>query len=125
MDARFLKVTQSVVMISAAAALLSPFASHAESAATNAAMDVCISRFIAGNFPDRQTTIKVKKESVTESPLLSLASRPNHTIYLSAKGRSTGTKLASATCVVNDRGVILSMRSRSGDKAAGEKVANL
>jgi hypothetical protein len=89
--------TRKLISISATAALaivaVAPSATYAD-----AAMDACIEAFVAERVP-KDRAVRVRKLSGSNAHTTG-----TQRITLTAKGSKSGTEIASATCVVSDRG---------------------
>jgi len=76
-------------------------------AAAPDAIDACIQKFIAGHLADHEGRITINKEIESTKPLALLGG--TQTVQVKAATKS-GAPLMHATCVVSERGVVLSMR---------------
>ncbi|HEY0942386.1 MAG TPA: hypothetical protein VGE08_20000 [Steroidobacter sp.] len=101
------RIARSVSLAVASLALSAPFASHAGS--YDAAMDSCISAFVASSLPKEQP-VKVRKEEVASSPI-SIHSRA-YKIMVSAKGVHSGKYLARGTCIVDRSGQVVALNGK-------------
>lgn len=90
--------SRTVLSISVLASIfagLTPMAIHADSA-----MDACIKAFVEERVP-KDRAIKIRKLS---GPSTSVATPQSGRITLTASGAKSGTRIASATCVVTEGG---------------------
>jgi hypothetical protein len=71
------------------------------------AIDACVQRFIAGHLADHEGKITINKEVDAVRPLALSSGRQMVQVKAATK---SGAPLMHATCVVNERGVVLSMR---------------
>lgn len=83
----------SILSCAAILSSLAPMTSHADSA-----MDACIKAFVEERVP-KDRTIKIRKREGSSTAMLAPHSRR---ITLTATGAKSGTRIASATCVVGD-----------------------
>lgn len=107
-------IAKSLSLAVAALALGAPFASQAGT--YDAAMDSCISAFVADSLPKEQP-VKVRKEEAVTSPI-SIHSRA-YKIMVSAKGVQSGKYLARGTCIVDRTGQVVALNG----KPLAEKMA--
>lgn len=101
------RIAKSVSLAIATLALVAPFASYAGT--YDAAMDSCISAFVAANLPKEQP-VKVRKEEAVTSPV-SIHSRA-YKIMVSAKGVRSGKYLARGTCIVDRTGQVVTLNGK-------------
>lgn len=99
------KLTKSLSIAAATMLLAAPFTTQA-SAADDAAMDACISAFVAANLPKEQP-VTVRKEEIAASPI-SIHARA-YKIVVSAKGVESGKYVARGTCIVNRDGEVVAL----------------
>lgn len=71
------------------------------------AIDVCIQRFISGHLADHEGKITINKDVDAVRPLAFSSGRQIVQVKAATK---SGAPLMHATCVVNERGDVLSMR---------------
>lgn len=96
--------------IAASVALLAlPVASRADVDA-DAAMDACVQAFVSANLPKDQP-VSVRKIDTIDGPL-AVQDRA-YRIVLTATGKTSGKKLARATCIVDRDGQIVALNGRS------------
>jgi hypothetical protein len=94
--------------IAASVALLAlPVASRADA---DAAMDACVQAFVSANLPKDQP-VSVRKIDTIDGPL-AVQDRA-YRIVLTATGKTSGKKLARATCIVARDGQIVALNGRS------------
>jgi hypothetical protein len=95
--------TRKLISISATATLaivaVAPSATYAD-----AAMDACIEAFVAERVP-KDRAVRVRKLSGSNA-----YTTGTQRITLTAKGSKSGKQIASATCVVSDRGDSVSLQ---------------
>ena len=104
---KFSKMSKSLSIAAATLLLAAPFTSQANS--YDAAMDACISAFVAGvNLPKEQK-VRVRKEEIAASPV-SVHAR-TYKILVDAKGAESGKTLGRGTCIV-DRGTVVSLNGK-------------
>ncbi len=101
------RVTQSISLAAATLALAAPFATQAHD--YDAAMDSCISAFVASSLPKEQP-VKVKKTDAVSGPL-SMHSRA-YKIVVSAKGVESGKYFARGTCIVDRNGSVVALNGK-------------
>jgi hypothetical protein len=90
--------SRTVLSISTLASILAgltPMQIHADPA-----MDACIKAFVEERVP-KDRAIKIRK---LEGPSTSLVASQSGRITLTASGAKSGTRIASATCVVSEDG---------------------
>ncbi|MDY6948596.1 MAG: hypothetical protein SXG53_23075 [Pseudomonadota bacterium] len=85
-------------------ALAAPLASQANN--DDAAMDSCITAFVAANLPKEQR-VTVRTEDFAGSPI-SMHARA-YKIMVSAKGVKSGKRLARGTCIVDRTGQVIAL----------------
>ena len=100
-------LSKSLSIAAATMALATPFATQAHN--YDAAMDSCISAFVASSLPKEQP-VRIKKEDAVNSPL-SMQSRA-YKIVLSAKGVESGKYLARGTCIVDRSGAVIALNGK-------------
>ena len=105
-NTRFARAAKAV-SIAASMTLLVPSASRADA---DAAMDACVQAFVSANLPKDQP-ISVRKIDTIDGPLA--AQDRAYRILLTATGKTSGKKLARATCIVDRDGQIIAMNGRS------------
>ena len=98
------KLAQSLSIAAATVLMAVPFTSHAGN--DDAAMDACISAFVAANLPKEQP-VSVRKEEAAASPI-SIHARA-YKIVVSATGVESGKRLARGTCIVNRSGEVVAL----------------
>lgn len=101
------RIARSVSIAVAALAISAPFASYAGS--YDAAMDSCISAFVASSLPKEQP-VRVRKEQEAATPI-SIHSRA-YKIMVSAKGVESGRYLARGTCIVDRNGQVVALNGK-------------
>ena len=90
-----------------AVVLFATLSGNAAHAAAPDAVDACIELFVAGHLADHQGRITINKEMDIATPAVR---RTSTQVVRVAAATKSGKALASATCVVNERGMVLSMR---------------
>lgn len=95
------------------AALLPLFAAVTQadtiSAHSDAAMDACVNAFVSSSL-EKERPYTVQKNESAASPLDQHARA--YRIALTATGKTSGKKVAKATCVVDRSGVVLSLNGK-------------
>lgn len=95
---------KTTALIVTAALATSAFAGEAQADSSHA-LDACVKSFIADYLPDRVVRVVDKDRSVP-SPLETFYGR-KYTIALAAYGIDSGTLIAQARCVANNRGHVI------------------
>lgn len=85
--------------IKAATCAAMVFAPGLASASDVAAIESCAKSFIAEQFQDRVTSVKIEPPARLHSPLLL---RPETSVRLVATGKTSGRVIATATCSTKD-----------------------
>ena len=101
------RIAKSLSIATATIALAAPFASQAHN--YDAAMDSCISAFVASSLPKEQP-VKIKKEDSVSSPI-SIHARA-YKIVVSAKGVESGKYVARGTCIVDRSGSVIALNGK-------------
>lgn len=78
----------------------------ADTAPADTAMDACIQAFVASSL-EKERPVTVRKVEPVAGPVAARAKES--TIYLTAVTRHSGKRLAKATCVADNNGVVLTM----------------
>ena len=101
------RIARSLSFAVATVALAAPFATQAHD--YDAAMDSCISAFVASSLPKEQP-VKIKKEDGVNSPI-NIHSRA-YKIVVSAKGVESGKYGARGTCIVDRSGAVIALNGK-------------
>jgi hypothetical protein len=97
------------LMISALLPLLAaPMLSHAEAAQHDAVVDACVKAFVSTSLEKDRRYSVVSSDTSDFNP-----NARSYQISLLAKGKQSGKKLASATCIVAPSGIVLTMNGKS------------
>jgi hypothetical protein len=97
-------INRSVALAAATLALAAPFAAQASDA--DAAMDSCISAFLASHLPKDQR-VQVRKEDAASSPV-NVHARA-YKILVTARGVQSGKYLARGSCIVDRHGQVVAV----------------
>lgn len=95
-----------------------PFAARADG--KDKATDACVQAFVDAHVP-KGRTVRVHKKGQESSPL-NLRVR-QYTVTLSARLAQSGTELATARCVVNEDGEVLSLEGSPLANVAAQPVS--
>ena len=108
------------ILIAALVPLFAAPLAQAEVAHYDAAMDACISAFVSSSL-EKERPYTVQKQESTTTPL-DLQARA-YRISLTATGKTSGRKVAKATCIVDRDGVVLSLNGKPYSSTAVAQVS--
>jgi len=97
-------INRSLALAAATLTLAAPFAARAGNA--DAAMDSCISAFVAAHLPKEQP-VRVRKEDAASSPV-NVHARA-YKILVTARGVESGKYLARGSCIVDRHGQVVAV----------------
>jgi len=111
--------TRKSLLVALLPVFAAPLAAQADvvGAHSDAAMDACINAFVSTSI-EKERPYTVHKNESAASPLDQHARA--YRIALTATGKTSGKKVAKATCVVDRSGVVLSL---NGKPYSSNKVA--
>jgi hypothetical protein len=106
-----MKTSALVRMVAVAAVAVAPFSVHAQDSEV---MNACVDAFVAQNFADKSTTVRIERNYGYQLPLV-LQTRVTR-VKLVATEKRTDRVLASATC--SEKGGIITVEPVKADLIA-------